>query len=429
LKKNLLFNGFFVNLYNDLIGNCKVERSYTLFLILFTVCFLQKAATCNAPVTTAGTVVAGGTTAVVPITATDFTNIGSCGLEIHYDPAIALATNVTIGPGVGGSLDKNLTVPGVIIIGWYTYPAVTLPGNPVIFNISFSKVTSGTTALTWFDNGYSCYYSDGSYNILNDVPQSTYYINGSLTFSGSLVANFSASNTTPLKYSTVQFTDLSTGGPTGWTWSFNRSSVTYVGGTNANSQNPQVQFTEGGLYTVTLVATNTGNTDTEIKVDYIRAGTSGLWTGVTSTDWMTGTNWEDWLVPVSITNVEIPAAALYWPLFTGDLALGTNCMTINMKGASQLTVTGNFTINPGSTLSFSNNGTIKVGGNWTNGGTLTAGLGTIDFTGGNPASIISAGSPAVINYFYNVNITKLNTGLTIPSGVTIHVNGDLLINP
>ena len=406
-----------------------MKRSYIVLLILFTVLFLQKAASCTAPVTTAGTVVTSGTTAVVPVTATDFTDIGSCGLEIHYDPAVALATSVTIGPTLGGSINTNLTVPGVIIIGWYTYPAVTLPGNPVIFNISFSKVASGTTALTWFDNGYSCYYSDGGYNILIDVPQSSYYINGSLTFSGSLVANFSASNTTPLNFSTVQFTDLSTGGPTGWTWSFNRSSVTYVGGTNANSQNPQVQFTEGGLYTVTLVATNTGNTDTEIKVDYIRAGTPGKWAGVTSTDWMTGTNWEDWLVPVSATNVEIPAAAPYWPLFTGDFALGTQCKTINMKGASLLTVTGNFTIDPGSTLSFSNNGTVKVGGNWTNAGTFTAGSGTVDFTGTSPASIFSGGSPAVINYFYNLNITKFNAGLTIPSGLTIYVNGDLLINP
>lgn len=406
-----------------------MKRSYIIILIFFTVCFLQKAASCNAPVTTAGTVVTSGTTAVIPVTASDFTDIGSCGLEIHYDPAVALATSVTIGPTLGGSINTNLTVPGVIIIGWYTYPAVTLPGPPVIFNISFSKVASGTTALTWFDNGYSCYYSDGGYNILIDVPQSSYYINGSLTFSGSLVADFSASNTTPPNNTTVQFTDLSTGGPTSWAWSFNRPSVTFVGGTNANSQNPQVQFTEGGLYTVTLVASSPGNTDTEVKVDYIRSGTSGLWTGVTSTDWATSTNWDNWQVPVSSTHVTIPSSAPNWPIHTGDLTLGTTCMSITMNGSSHATVTGNLSINPGSALNIANAGFFIVGGNWTNAGTFSAGNGTVDFTGTSPASIFSGGSPAVINYFYNLNITKFNAGLTIPSGLTIYVNGDLLINP
>jgi PKD repeat protein len=83
------------------------------------------------------------------------------------------------------------------------------------------------------------------------------------------VANFSASNTSPFVGETVIFTDLSNNAPTTWAWSFNPTSISYVGGTNANSQNPQVQFNSSGLYTVTLAVTNAYGSDSEVKTNYI----------------------------------------------------------------------------------------------------------------------------------------------------------------
>jgi PKD repeat protein len=83
------------------------------------------------------------------------------------------------------------------------------------------------------------------------------------------IANFSANNTTPAIGQTVAFTDLSTNTPTLWSWSFNPATVTYTGGTSSSSQNPQVQFNGGGLYSVTLVATNGGGSDSEVKANYI----------------------------------------------------------------------------------------------------------------------------------------------------------------
>ncbi|MCX6268186.1 MAG: PKD domain-containing protein, partial [Bacteroidetes bacterium] len=83
------------------------------------------------------------------------------------------------------------------------------------------------------------------------------------------VADFSASTVYALVDQTVTFTDLSTNMPTSWAWSFSPATVTYVGGTSATSQNPQVQFNALGQYTATLIATNAYGSDTETKTNYI----------------------------------------------------------------------------------------------------------------------------------------------------------------
>ena len=85
------------------------------------------------------------------------------------------------------------------------------------------------------------------------------------------IANFVANVTDPSSGQTVNFTDLSTNIPTSWSWSFSPSTVTYVGGTNSSSQNPQVQFNTAGNYTVELAVSNAYGNDTETKVDYINA--------------------------------------------------------------------------------------------------------------------------------------------------------------
>ncbi|MCR9171336.1 MAG: T9SS type A sorting domain-containing protein [bacterium] len=82
-------------------------------------------------------------------------------------------------------------------------------------------------------------------------------------------ACFEASTEEVCGTTTVQFTDLSDFTPTGWTWSISPTSFNFVGGTNANSQNPQVSFTGTGFYTVQLTATNAHGSDVESKVSYI----------------------------------------------------------------------------------------------------------------------------------------------------------------
>ncbi len=83
------------------------------------------------------------------------------------------------------------------------------------------------------------------------------------------VADFSASTITSIVGQTVAFTDLTTNAPTSWAWSISPGTYTYVGGTSATSQNPQVQFSALGQYTVSLTATNLIGSDSEIKTNYI----------------------------------------------------------------------------------------------------------------------------------------------------------------
>jgi len=136
----------------------------------------------NAPVSTLGSVVSYGNTAAVQVTATNITNTGSFSLKISYDQSVADPTAVNISAAMGGSLSVNLNNPGFIFLSWYTYPGVTLTGNPVILTIDFVKVANGTSSLAWVDDGFSCSWYDGNSVPLNDVPISTYYLNGSVAF-------------------------------------------------------------------------------------------------------------------------------------------------------------------------------------------------------------------------------------------------------
>jgi hypothetical protein len=98
-------------------------------------------------------------------------------------------------------------------------------------------------------------------NILNTY-RSSLFLSPGCDPAGPPVCDFSSSPTGPATIAqngTVIFTDESTGGPTSWTWTISGTQGVdwdYTGGTNANSQNPEVTFYNVGTYNVTLVASN-----------------------------------------------------------------------------------------------------------------------------------------------------------------------------
>lgn len=135
-----------------------------------------------APVSTAGQSSTYNSTATIPITTTNFNNIANCLLEIHYDQTKAIATGATANPFIGGGFFVNINTPGIIILSWFTFPGVSLPDNSMVFQLNFSRVDFGTTAITWYNEGITCLWGDGNSQELIDIPTENYFINGQLTF-------------------------------------------------------------------------------------------------------------------------------------------------------------------------------------------------------------------------------------------------------
>ncbi len=116
-------------------------KKITPIIFMFFALSVQMIIGQDAPVCTVGDAASTGTSVTVPITATNFINIGSCNIQLLYDPLIATCTTVTTGPLLPGGISFDVSTPGVITIGWYTWPGVTLADNAVIFNLSFGKVS------------------------------------------------------------------------------------------------------------------------------------------------------------------------------------------------------------------------------------------------------------------------------------------------
>lgn len=362
----------------------------------------------NAPISTVGNVTSSGTTLVLPIMAADFTDIGSCNMQLLYNPAIATCTGVTKGPGLPGGLDYNVTTtPGVVTFGWYTWPGVTLPDNSVIFNLSFTKVTAGTSVVSWNDSYADRQWSDGSSFPLNDLPLDTYYIDGSLTFQGNApitiapVIGACPGSTIAVPITVLSFNTI---GVLSLTMQFNAAVLTYQSYTNTSGfpglgvLNPNVgNITVAGFVPtsspgvtlpdnavlVTLYFTYLGGTtdltwfdngesceyggppvsypvlnDIPASTYYIPGQVSELcnsyWTGNVDDDWFNAGNWTNG-VPNSIKDAVIPVVDPNpYPLI--DAAADCKQADIATGAALTVGIDGSLT----SHNTFNNNGDFTV---------------------------------------------------------------------
>ena len=295
----------------------------------------------NAPVTTLPVMTAcPGSVIAVPITVNGFNNIGAVSLTMNYDAAILTFINATNSLGL---MIDGTTIPGKIVTVGFFSSATTLANGTILFTLNFTY-NGGSTAMTWNTEGISCEYDDyPNFQPLNDIPKSNYYINGQAD--PVLGVDFTAGNLFPSAGQTVMFTDLTTGGPTVWNWTITPSGYFFVNGTNAGSQNPQVQFTTIGSYNVSLTASKGSCSITGSKPNYINCVQKGLWTGNTSADWNTPSNWSNYIVPDNTTDVVIPASSVNWPVYNGNLTIGSQCNSLILQGASsRMTVNGNLVI-------------------------------------------------------------------------------------
>lgn len=83
------------------------------------------------------------------------------------------------------------------------------------------------------------------------------------------VTRFSVNKPSIMAGEAIQFTDMTTGGPTQWSWTFEGGSPE-----TSQEQNPIVRYENGGAFRVRLIAGNAVGTDTLEVAEYIRVTTS-----------------------------------------------------------------------------------------------------------------------------------------------------------
>ena len=172
----------------------------------------------------------------------------TCTLPGYY--TFDLTSPVIIGSGNDFYVMIKYYTPG------YNFPIPlegAIPGyisNPVI-ETGKCWISPNSAAWTPIGNGTSSPY---------DLCIKAYGIN-----TNQPVANFTASSTTIPVGDSINFTDLSTGNPTSWSWSF-------TGGTpsSSNQQNPSnIVYYNSGSYDVSLTVTNAFGSHTLTKYNYI----------------------------------------------------------------------------------------------------------------------------------------------------------------
>ncbi len=160
--------------------NIKDMQKLVLFLSFLLFLLGSKVHTQNAPISTIQSINScPGTTIDIPITVSDFSNIGAISLTMHYDPAVLSYISSNNNSGFPNMI-INGAEPGKVVISAhinFNDPGVDLPDNSILFTLTF-HLNGGTTLIEWFDDGITCEYANAVFYPLNDSPTSTYYING-----------------------------------------------------------------------------------------------------------------------------------------------------------------------------------------------------------------------------------------------------------
>jgi PKD repeat protein len=151
----------------------------------------------------------------------------------------------------------------------------------------------------------------------------------------------------PTTANTYTFSDQSTNGPTSWQWVVSPSAgVSFVNGTSASSQNPQIAFATTGVYSVSLTATNANGSNTLTKNAYLQiqvpcltycASNGGYAAGGTSSFWITNVAVSAPAGGAAFSNASGNAAGGY--AFYGSPAIG-----LQAGGTQTITVTINLNL-------------------------------------------------------------------------------------
>ena len=196
----------------------------------------------------------------------------------EYADAAAYTVSLTVG-NAGGQ--DTITKTSYITVSPSALPVADFTGAPTNgtgpLSVAFQDRSSGNpnswqwnfgdTASSTERNPIHTYNTAGKYSVSLTVSspagQNTVTKTDFVTvIEPPPVADFVAAPTSGEEPLTVAFSDLSTGEPTSWAWSFGD-------GATSTSRNPTHEYRDAGSYTVSLTARNAGGVDTETKIGYI----------------------------------------------------------------------------------------------------------------------------------------------------------------
>ncbi|KAA9331109.1 T9SS type A sorting domain-containing protein [Adhaeribacter soli] len=132
------------------------------------------------------------------------------------------------------------------------------------------------------------------------------------------------------------------------------------------------------------------------------------WTGATSTDWNTASNWSNNSVPTASSDVVIPSGVSRYPVISSGTALAKD---LTIASSASLTVNG---------------GTLEVKEDFTNNGAFTATGGSATFSG-SVLQVIGGTNPST---FHDLTISAAGASLAGPVSVqrVLTLNGNLNTN-
>jgi hypothetical protein len=167
--------------YSDINSTVLLDQPTNDFYINGNVVILSP----NAPQTILPPITAcPGSLISVPVIVNNFSYIGSVALELQYDPAVVTYQGAAVSstyPGLNVTVGASghLLIQGLAPAGGN---GISIQSGSILTSLDF-LYNGGATSLAWLDNGISCQYSGPppNYSILNDLPQASFYTNGSVS--------------------------------------------------------------------------------------------------------------------------------------------------------------------------------------------------------------------------------------------------------
>jgi PKD repeat protein len=218
----------------------------------------------------------------------------------------ALPGTYTITLTVSNAAGTSTSTQTIVVNGG---PTANFTSNVAGQNATFSNSSSNALTYSWnFGDGGSSadqnpthvYTTDGTYTVILTVTNAcgTSTISQNVVINTSPGAGFSANTTSGCAGLTVNFSDISSGNPVAWAWTFEGG----IPGTSS-VQNPSVNYFTPGVYDVTLVVTSVNGVTSSFTQNNIIVVNGAPSAGFTSSN--NGTT-------VNFTNLSTGAVSYAW---------------------------------------------------------------------------------------------------------------------